>query len=123
MNRSLDIVPYRITRLLRQWAKQYPTGMRVLRRTGNLNPVVGFYLLYPTTADSEITFSSSPIKGLHLASLNEVDPFALATPSDPDCVAVFIRSWIIEPTYLEQYRMLFLQDAQQTLEKNATGFS
>ncbi len=34
--------------VLRQWASsQYPSGMRVLRRADNLNPV-GFYLMYPT---------------------------------------------------------------------------
>lgn len=114
MNRSLEIVPHRITRLLRGWAKSYPKGMRVLRRTDNQNPV-GFYLLYPTDPTSEINFSSSPTKGLHLASLNDVDPFTLATPGDEECTAVFIRSWMIDPMYLDAYRALFLQDAQQVL--------
>ncbi|MGD1896772.1 MAG: hypothetical protein ACFB16_07445 [Phormidesmis sp.] len=121
MNRSLEIVPHRITRLLRQWASQYATGMRVLRRADNLNPV-GFYLLYPTTAESEITFSSSPTKGLHLASMNETDPFALATPGDKTCSAVFVRSWMIDPVYLEQYRVTFLQDAQTTLRAMQKDF-
>ena len=121
MNRTLDIVPHRITRLLRKWAKQYPKGMRVLRRTDNLNPV-GFYLLYPTTADSEITFSSSPTKGLHLTSLEEEDPFTLATPKDPDCTAVFVRSWMIDPDYLDDYRVPFLQDAQATLRRMQEDF-
>lgn len=121
MNRSLDVVPYRITRLLRQWAAQYKVGMRVLRHVDTLNPV-GFYLLYPTTAESEITFSSSPTKGLHLASMNDVDPFELATPGDKTCSAVFVRSWMIDPAYLEQYRVLFLQDAQLTLRKMQQDF-
>ena len=121
MNRSLDIVPHRITQLLRKWARQYPTGMRVLRRTDNLNPV-GFYLLYPTTADSEIAFSHSPTKGLHLTSLDNDDPFTLATPKDPDCTAVFIRSWMIDPDFLDDYRVLFLQDAQDTLRKMQEDF-
>ncbi|MEL6938233.1 MAG: hypothetical protein AAFO84_03465 [Cyanobacteria bacterium J06598_1] len=121
MNRSLEIVPHRITRLLRQWARQYPTGMRVLRRADNLNPV-GFYLLYPTTAESEVTFSSSPTKGLHLASMNDTDPFVLATPGDQACSAVFVRSWMIDPVYLEQYRVPFLEDAQQTLRHMQTDF-
>ncbi|MEL7141245.1 MAG: hypothetical protein AAFY33_14145 [Cyanobacteria bacterium J06643_4] len=121
MNRSLEIVPHRITRLLRRWANQYPTGMRVLRRTDNLNPV-GFYLLYPTTAESEVTFSSSPTKGLHLASMNEIDPFTLAEPGDAECASVFIRSWMIDPDYLEEYRVLFLQDAQQILIKMQEDF-
>lgn len=121
MNRSLDIVPHRITRLLRKWAKEYPTGMRVLRRVDNLNPV-GFYLLYPTTADSEVAFSSSPTKGLHLTNLEAADPFTLAKPQDPDCTAVFIRSWMIDPTYLESYRVPLLQDAQKTLRKMQQDF-
>jgi hypothetical protein len=121
MNHSLNIVPHRITRRLRRWASQYPTGMRVLRRTDNLNPV-GFYLLYPTSAESEVTFSSSPTKGLHLASLNETDPFTLATPGDTDCTAVFIRSWMIDPQYLDQHRALFLSDVQNTLRKMQQDF-
>lgn len=121
MNRTLDIVPHRITRLLRKWATQYPVGMRVLRRTDNQNPV-GFYLLYPTTAESEIAFSSSPAKGLHLTSLEKEDPFTLATPKDEDCTAVFIRSWMIDPKYLDEYRVLFLQDAQDTLKRMQQDF-
>ncbi|MEM6868096.1 MAG: hypothetical protein AAF528_06925 [Cyanobacteria bacterium P01_C01_bin.121] len=121
MNRSLEIVPHRITRLLRRWANEYATGMRVLRRTDNLNPV-GFYLLYPTAAESEINFSSSPTKALHLASMNEVDPFTLATPGDPECTAIFVRSWMIDPNYLEAYRVPFLQDAQKVLRKMQKDF-
>lgn len=122
MNRSLDIVPHRITRLLRKWAKQYPTGMRVLRRSDNQNPV-GFYLLYPTTAESEVSFSSSPVKGLHLTSLEGgEDPFTLATPGDEDCSAVFIRSWMIDPKYIDKYRVPLLQDAQKTLRKMQQDF-
>ncbi|MEL6554993.1 MAG: hypothetical protein AAFQ63_16235 [Cyanobacteria bacterium J06621_11] len=121
MNRSLEVVPHRITRLLRQWASQYSTGMRVLRHAETLNPV-GFYLLYPTTAESEVTFSSSPTKGLHLASMNDTDPFGLAMPGDETCNAVFVRSWMIDPVYLEQYRVFFLQDAQDTLQKMQKDF-
>ncbi len=121
MNNSLEIVPHRITRLLRRWASQYATGMRVLRRADNLNPV-GFYLMYPTAAESELTFSSSPTKGLHLASMNEVDPFTLAIPGDTECTAVFIRSWMIDPRYIDQYRALFLVDAQDTLRKMQQDF-
>lgn len=121
MNNSLEIVPHRITRLLRRWAGQYATGMRVLRRTDNLNPV-GFYLMYPTAAESELNFSSSPTKGLHLASMNEIDPFILAKPGDSECTAVFIRSWMIDPLYIDQYRALFLVDAQDTLRQIQQDF-
>ena len=121
MNHSLEIVPHRITRLLRRWASQYATGMRVLRRTDNLNPV-GFYLLYPTAAESEIAFSTSPTKALHLTSTNDADPFALATPGDPSCTAVFVRSWMIDPLYVDQHRTLLLTDVQDTLHKMQQDF-
>jgi hypothetical protein len=114
MNRNMDAVPHRIARLLRGWAKDYARGMRVLRRCDNQN-AVGFYLLYPTASESEVNFSGAPSKGLHLSSMNEIDPFKMAASGDPDCVSVFVRSWMIDSPYLEQYRIRFLQDAQQTL--------
>lgn len=121
MNRNQDTVPHRIVQLLRRWAGQYAGGMRVLRRCDNRNPV-GFYLLYPTDSASESNFFSSPSKGLHLSSMEAIDPFGMATIGDPSCVAVFIRSWVIDPQYLESYRQLFLKDVQQTLSKMQLDF-
>jgi hypothetical protein len=121
MNRNHDAVPHRISRLLRHWAQQYGTGMRVLRRCDNLNPV-GFYLLYPTASASDANFFGPPSKGLHLSAMSEQDPFEMATPGDLTCISVFIRSWMIEAAYLEQYRRPFLQDAQQTLRQMQQDF-
>jgi hypothetical protein len=121
MNRNTEALPYRISRWLREWAKHYAQGMRVLRRCDNLNPV-GFYLLYPTACESEPLFFGSASKGLHLSGMTEVDPFKVAILGDLDCVSVFARSWVIEPVYLEQYRTLFLEDAQQTLKKMRQDF-
>ena len=113
MNNNTAAVPYRITELLRQWAEGYSRGMRVLRRSDNLNPV-GFCLLYPTTRDSEIHFFGPPNKGLHLSGIATDDPFTLAVPGDDRCRAVFIRSWNILPEY-EAQSLLLLQDTQTTL--------
>ena len=120
MNNSTTAVPYRITELLRQWAESYSRGMRVLRRTDNLNPV-GFCLLYPTTRDSEIHFFGPPNKGLHLSSIATEDPFTLATSGDETCRAVFIRSWNIVPEY-EAQSLLLLQDTQTTLKAMQQDF-
>lgn len=38
------------------------------------------------------------------------------------CVAVFIRSWMIDPLYLEQCRVLFLRDVQTTLRRMQQDF-
>ncbi|NET48456.1 MAG: hypothetical protein F6K09_06950 [Merismopedia sp. SIO2A8] len=114
MNRNADAVPYRISRILRQWADQYTTGMRVLRRRDNLNPV-GFYVFYPTKPESEVLFFGSPNNGLHLSVASDLDPFEMATPGDLTCRAIFIRSWVINPAYRQQALPILLKDAQQTL--------
>lgn len=114
MNRNAEAVPYRISRILRTWAGQYAKGMRVLRRNDNLNPV-GFYLFYPTKAASEVNFFGPPANGLHLSTLSDTDPFEMASPGDRDCRAIFIRSWMINPTYRQQALPMMLKDAQQTL--------
>lgn len=112
-------VPYRIAQRLRRWADQYDRGMRVLRRQDNLNPV-GFCLLYPTARQSEILFFGSPSKGLHLSTMDEEDPFELASPG-ADCRAVFIRSWAVDPAYAAHTGQ-FLQDAQATLRLMTQDF-
>lgn len=121
LNRNTDAVPYRIANILRDWGDHYVTGMRVLRRCDNQNPV-GFYALYPTQRESEIKFFSPPSQGLHLSQVTEVDPFELALPGDAGCRSVFIRSWVIDHLYRPSYQMQFLQDAQQTLGKMKQDF-
>lgn len=121
MNRNTNAVPHKIAKILRLLASQYSKGMRVLRRSDNLNPV-GFYLLYPTATESEVNFFNAPSKSLHLSSISDVDPFNMALPGDENCQSVFIRSWMIEPQYLEEYRIAFLEDAQKVLVEIQTDF-
>lgn len=116
------VVPHKIAKLLRQWAEQYAIGLRVLRRTDNGNPV-GFYALYPTAAVSEENFFLPPRKSLHLSSAEAVDPIAMATAGDQDCTTVFIRSWMIDSSYLQATSLCqFLQDAQSTLRQMQMDF-
>ena len=122
MNRNTDAAPYRIAKLLRQWASQYSRGMRVLRRCDNLNPV-GFYLLYPTQQASEVNFFAPPHKVLHLSTVtDDADPFALALPGDETCRALFVRSWMIDAAYQDQAQQHFLRDAQMTLQAMRQDF-
>jgi hypothetical protein len=114
MNRNTEAVPYRIANILRDWASQYATGMRVLRRCDNQNPV-GFYALYPTGRESEIRFFNPPSQALHLSQVANADPFTMAQPGDPTCRAVFVRSWMIDAVYQPSSQVAFLQDAQTTL--------
>ncbi len=110
-----SVSPQRIARILRQWAQEYPKGLRVLRRSDNLNPV-GVAILYPTTRESEDAFSRPPSKSFYLTSNAEVDPIKMALPGDANCMAVFIRAWAIEPSYLKRpFICEFLKDTQQTL--------
>ena len=121
MNRNQETVPHRIVQLLRQWSSQYPIGLRVLRRCDNGNPV-GIYVLYPTAKVSDANFFTSPGKGLHLSSMQSVDPFIMAEVLDAECVSVFIRSWMIDRLYLTTHKQLFLKDVQQTLGKMQQDF-
>ena len=121
MNHNTEATPHRIVNILRQWARQYDRGMRVLRRQDNLNPI-GFYILYPTVAASVPNFFIAPSKSLHLSAIGDTDPFIMAQSGDLDCVSVFIRSWAIDRDYLDRYRVLFLEDTQKTLFKMQTDF-
>ena len=121
MNRNTNAVPQKIAKILRLLASQYSKGMRVLRRCDNLNPV-GFYLLYPTATESEVNFFNAPSKSLHLSSLSDIDPFKMALPGDQNCQSVFIRSWMIDPQYLSEYRIIFLEDTQKVLVEMQTDF-
>lgn len=114
LSNNTDTIPYRIANILRNWANKYATGMRVLRRCDNQNPV-GFYVLFPVTGASEVKFFAPPSQGLHLSQVADKDPFEMARPGDRDCRAVFVRSFIIETTYLKQAQTLLVQDAQQIL--------
>ncbi|MEB3228245.1 MAG: hypothetical protein VKJ27_07660 [Synechocystis sp.] len=121
LNRNADAIPYRIANILRDWAAGYGSGMRVLRRQDNQNPV-GFYALYPTLRESEIRFFAPPSQGLHLSQVSETDPFTMAQPGDADCRAVFVRSWMIESAYQTPAQGLFLRDAQHTLKQMQQDF-
>ena len=121
LNRNADAIPYRIANILRDWAEQYGTGMRVLRREDNQNPVA-FYALYPTQRESEVNFFAPPSQGLHLSQVTEEDPFKMALPQDSDCRAVFVRSFMIERAYQAQAQAAFIRDAQQTLVKMQQDF-
>lgn len=113
LNKNSSAAPVRIARLLRAWAERYPTGMRVLRRTDTQAPV-GFCLLYPTASESEACFFAPPNRSLHLSSGADVDPIVMAKPGDPDCVALFVRSFVVAPEFA-LYRPAFLQDSQQAV--------
>lgn len=121
MNRNNNAVPHNIARILRVLAGQYLKGMGVLRRCDNLNPV-GFYLLYPTAAESEVNFFNAPSKSLHLSSVSDVDPFKIAVPGDENCLSVFVRSWMIDQPYFEEYRIPLLEHIQQVLGEMKKDF-
>ena len=122
INSDTAAVKLKIVNVLRRWVKEYPTAMRVLRRCDNSKPV-GFYLLYPTAAESEKNFFLPPSKTLHLGSNSEIDPIQIAIPPDPDCRAVFVRSWRIDTPYKTWDNVCrFLKDTQDTLKQMQADF-
>jgi hypothetical protein len=114
--------PYKIANILPQWAEQYPTGMRVLRRCDNYHPV-GFYAFYPVAKESEKNFFLPPSKSLHLSSASEIDPITMALPGDQGCTSVFVRSWMIDAPYKDRVNVCkFLEDAKTTLRRMQADF-
>jgi hypothetical protein len=122
MNNTTMAVPLKITKLLRSWADRYPTGMRVLRRCDTSHPV-GFYILYPTAAESEENFFLPPGKSLHLSSASDIDPLKMAIPGSLDCTSVLLRSWMIDSPFKNWTNVCqFLKDLQKTLVKMQADF-
>jgi len=117
-----ETTSFKIIKVLRRWAQEYPEGLRVLRTVAADEPV-GFAAFYPTHPDSEENFHLPPSSSLHLSTLEGNDPIQIALPGDPDCYAVFVRSWQIQPTYWSYGTVCqCLQDAQVTLRQMQSTF-
>lgn len=113
---------HKIARILRSWAQQYPTGIRVLRRCDNLNPIA-IAVLYPTASESEANFFQPLSKSLYLTSDAEIDPFQAAKAGDVDCTAVYLRAWTIDDAFVRRDTIkLLLEDTQQTLAQMRSDF-
>lgn len=116
------ISPQRIARILRQWSQAYPSGIRVLRRADNLNPV-GVAILYPTASQSEEVFSRPPGKSFFLTSNVAVDPVEMAPIGDESCLAVYLRAWLIDINYLQPHHICeFQKDTQKALRQMQADF-
>jgi hypothetical protein len=119
---SLDEVAFDISEVLRDWAQRYPKGMRVLRRSDNHQPV-GFYVMFPVASCSRRRFAQPPLMSLYLSTPRTTDPFTLAVPGDPDCLSIFVRSWLIDVPYRNHDTLIqLLQDTQATLRKMREDF-
>lgn len=113
---------HQITQTLRDWAKQYATGMRVLRRSDNLHPV-GISIIYPTVKESEANFFLPPGKTRFFTSDMQNEPFKMAVPGDEDCCSAFLRTWLIDNPYMEYETICkFVEDLQITLLKVQADF-
>jgi hypothetical protein len=112
--RDEAMTAHKITKCLRQWSKTYPGSINVLRRQDTQNPV-GVLILYPTAESSERLFFDTPSKGLYLTNDKSDDPFAMADPGDPTCTCVYVRAWVIDPTYLNAQTMELLIKTTQAM--------
>ena len=115
---------HNIKRGIRQWARQYPKGLRVLRRDSTQEPV-GFAAFFPAHPDSEEKFDLPPSRSLHLNRLNvrQEDPIQIATPGDPDCYTVFVRSWQIQLSVWSYGTACeLIKDSQATLKQMRQDF-
>ncbi|MCY7324223.1 MAG: hypothetical protein LH660_21090 [Phormidesmis sp. CAN_BIN36] len=112
----------KISRVLRAWAQEYPTGMRVMRRADNLN-VAGVAILFPVSSESEFNFFQPPSKSFYLTSDNPIDPFKMATLADENCTSVYVRAWIIDPPFFNPATLhQLLEDTQRTVKRMQSDF-
>lgn len=117
-----EVTSFKITKVLRQWATQYPHGLRVLRKVADDEPV-GFAAFFPTHPDSEEKFHRPPSVSLHLSTLDDQDPIQVAAPGDERCYAVFVRGWQIHLHYWNYATACqLLQDSQATLTQMQEGY-
>ena len=119
-----ESILHNLKRGLRQWARSYPEGLRVLRRGSNHEPV-GFAALFPIHPDSEEKVDLSPSQSLHLSRIDmrEEDPIKVATKGDPDCYTVFVRSWQIRlSVWTYETACELIKDSQLTLRKMREEF-
>lgn len=115
LTQSNSATAHKIAKVLRQWANDYPDGIRVLRRCDNRQPV-GISVFFPTASESEERFFLPPSHSLHLSTVSEVDPIKLARSGDRTCLSVFVRAWKIDAPYLRPAIIhQFLKDSQATL--------
>ncbi|MGF1512242.1 MAG: hypothetical protein ACFB5Z_00895 [Elainellaceae cyanobacterium] len=113
---------FKITKTLRQWASQYPEGLRVLREGSDDEPI-GLSVLFPVHASCEAQFHLPPSSSLYLNTPEQEDPISVATPGE-DCCVVFVRSWDIKPSYRNYAAACqLLKDSQATLAQMQQTFS
>ena len=88
---------------LRDWAKRYPQGMRVLRyvdiESGIPEETIGIVAVFPVQEASEDVFYESPRNSFFLGTYERgmTDPIQYAGEND-DCYAACIRCWQIKPS-------------------------
>jgi hypothetical protein len=107
----------KIARALRSWSQTYPVGMRVLRRSDNLN-VVAACILFPVAHESESYFFQPPSRSFYLTTDTQVDPIKMALPGDENCTSVYIRAWLIDSSHINGSTLYqLLEDTKQTLTR------
>ena len=104
---------------LREWSKQYPDGLRVLKHSSRNTPI-GLAAIFPVDPSSERYFDLPPSQSLYLnrLHLNIEDTIKIAAPGDLNCHVAYIRSWEINRDFWNYDSTLcMLRDTQAMLQK------
>ncbi len=108
---------------LRDWAKRYPQGMKVLRyvdaESGIPEETIGLVAAFPVHEDSEDVFYESPRKSFYLGTYQKgmQDKIQYAGKGD-DCYSACIRCWQIKPSLWTFDNALMLFNETQTILKS-----
>ena len=105
-----------ITRVLREWSRRYPDGIRVLKQAGSQKPIA-IVTVFPIHSDSSSRFSLPPGNSLYLNRLHhrDEDTFQFAEPGNQECEIAYIRCWHIKPGFWNHKIVLLLMHETRTL--------
>ena len=112
-------------RMLREWAKRYPEGLRVLRYSLKNNRPIALSTVFPIHPDSEICFDLPPSEGLYVTKLHlgVEDPIQFPSKNSSECHVAYIRGWNIHKDFWNYENALRLfKDTQESLRKMQNKF-
>lgn len=108
-----------ITKVLREWSKRYPDGLRVLRQEKTRKPIA-VVTIFPIHPDSESNFDLPPSESLYLHKIRikAKDPIQFSEPGDPNCFIAYVRCWHIKPGFWNHETVIqFIDETKDMLRK------
>lgn len=119
-----QVFEHDLNRVLREWFKRYPKGLRVLRQVKSKKPIA-VVTAFPVHPESGEKFGLPPSESLYLNRIRQraADPIQFAEPGCLDCYVAYIRCWHIKPGWWSPKTVLqLLQETRSMLQQMHQDF-